>query len=225
VKFMAFIDTATKGLLDPLVSLWQGFQAVALGLVFAIIVLVIGYLVAMIIGHVIKVLLSKLKVDKAIAKVSLPKSIGKFKVSSIIGEVTKWYIFIIFLQAAVDMVNLGTLSILLTKFVLWLPQLIVAVLAVLLGLFLAHYLSHLIERESNMRGIKLISSLFKILIVFVSFVIALEQIGIEVSILQNTFLIVLASVGAGFALAFGLAFGLGMKDSAKGMYEKFKKKI
>ncbi|RME55258.1 hypothetical protein D6777_01130 [Candidatus Woesearchaeota archaeon] len=222
---MAFIETASKELLDPLVSLWQGFQNVAIGLVFAIIVLIIGYLIALIVGHVIKVLLVRLRVDKAVAKSELPKSIGKFKVSSIVGEITKWYIFIIFLQAAVDMVNLGTLSILLTKFVLWLPQLIVAVIAVFLGLFIAHYLSHLIERESNMKGVKLMSALFKILIVFISLVIALQQVGIEVSILQNTFLIVLASAGLGFALAVGLAFGLGMKDSAKEMYNKLKKKV
>jgi hypothetical protein len=222
---MAFIETATTGLLSPLIDLWTGFKAISVGLVFAIIVVIIGYLIALIVGHVIKVVLSKIKLDKAIAKLNLPKSIGKFKLSSILGEITKWYIFIIFLQAAADMVNLGTLSILLTKFVLWLPQLIGAVLAVILGLFVAHYLSHLIERESDMKGIKFISSLFKMLIVFISVVIALELIGIKVEILQDTFLIVIGSIGIGFALATGLAFGLGMKDSAKEAFDKFKKKI
>jgi len=54
-------------------------------------------------------------------------------------------------------------------------------------------------------------------------VIALEQIGINVSILSNMFLILLGGLALGAAIAIGLSFGLGMqKDSGKAL-EKMKK--
>ncbi|MFH1229801.1 MAG: hypothetical protein V1678_05270 [Candidatus Aenigmatarchaeota archaeon] len=220
---MALIETAAENLLNPLVNLWNSFVSIFPGLIAAIFILIIGYLLALIIGHVVKVVIQRAGIDKAILKFKLPPTIGKIKVSSVLGQITKWYIFIIFIQAAADTVNLGTLSVLLAQFALWLPQLIVAVLAVFLGLFLAHYLSNLIERESQMKGIKYISNLFKVMIMFIAVVIALEQIGVEVSILQNTFLVIIGSIGIGFALAIGLAFGLGLKDKAAGMYESIKK--
>ncbi len=206
-------------LLNPLVNLWNGFVMIFPGIVAAIVILLIGYFIALIIGHVVKVLLSKIGVDKGLEKISLPKAIGKLKMSSLLGVLTKWYIFIIFIQAAVDAVNLGALSIMLNRFVLWLPQLIIAILAVFAGLFVAHYVSHLIEAQSQMKGTKFISSLLKSVIVFIAIVIALEQIGIQVSILENAFLILLGCFGLGTALA----FGLGLKDRAGAFLDKLKK--
>lgn len=220
---MAFIESTAMNLLNPLVNLWNSFVLVVPKLIFAIIILMIGYLLALIIGHAVKIIVHRIGVEKGIAKLKLPAAIGKVKVASVLGQITKWYIFIIFIQAAAETVNLGMLSILLTKFSLWLPQLIIAVLAVMLGLFLSHYLSHLLETESQMKGIKLISGMFKVMIMFIAIVIALEQIGVEVDILHNTFLIVLGSIGFGFALATGLAFGLGMKDRASGLYDSIRK--
>ena len=202
-------------LLNPLVNLWNGFVMVFPGIIAAIVILLIGYFIALILGHVVRVLLSKIGVDKGLGKISLPKAIGKLKLSSLLGVLTKWYIFIIFIQAAVDAVNLGALSIMLNRFVLWLPQLIIAILAVFAGLFVAHYVSHLIEAQSPMRGTKFISKLLKAVIVFIAIVIALEQIGIQVSILENAFLILLACFGLGAALA----LGLGLKGKAAAYLE------
>jgi hypothetical protein len=76
-----------------------------------------------------------------------------------------------------------------------------------------------------MKGMRLASRLLNIVIIFLAFVIALEQIGIEVAIIKNTFLIIIGSLGLGVALAIGLAFGLGMKGQANQMFGKFKKSI
>ncbi|MEA3378207.1 MAG: hypothetical protein U9Q69_01065 [Nanoarchaeota archaeon] len=222
---MAFVEAAATELLNPLVNLWNSFVAVFPGLIAALIILIIGYFISLIIGHVVKVIILKARIDKAVMKLKLPSAVGKVRLSSALGELTKWYIFIIFLQEAVEAVNLGTLSIVMTQFVLWLPQLIVAVLTVLVGLFIAHYLSHLLKRESDMKGINFISSMFKGVIIFIAIVIALEQIGIKVDLLQNAFLVLLAAVAFGAALAIGLAFGLGLQKQAGEMFVEFKKRF
>ncbi len=222
---MTLLNSTAKELLSPLQNLWNSFVKVLPGILYALVVLIIGYLIATAIGRLVKIVLSKLRVDKGFHKLNLPESIGKIRVSSVLGELTKWYIFIIFIQSAASAVKLGALSLVLNKFVLWLPNLIIAVLALLVGLFIAHYLSHLLEREAEMKGMKIASKILNIVIIFLAFVIALGQIGVQVSILKDTFLILLGSVGIGCALAMGLAFGLGLKDEARGLFRNLRKKI
>jgi len=220
---MAVVEEVTITLLNPLINLWNSLVEIFPGLVAGLVIAIIGYFVALILGHGLRLLLEKTNVDNVIQKLKLPKAIGKLKVSNVFGTLAKWYIFIIFLQAAVDAMNLGTLSVLLMQLVLWLPQLIIAVLAIFVGLFMSHYLANLIEGHSEMKGAKFASSFFKIVIMFLAIVIALEQVGLEVSILENAFLILLASLGLGIALAIGLGFGLGAKDEAKELVSKIKK--
>lgn len=220
---MAILEDATITLTTPLVNLWDGVVNISQGLFVGLIIAILGYFIALILGYAVRMLLEKTRLDEFLGKLKLPKAIGRIKASSAFGTLTRWYIFIIFLQAAVDVMNLGTITLLLTQLVLWLPQLILAVLAIFLGLFMAHYVSHLIESHSEMKGVKLVSSFFRVLIIFIAVVIALEQIGLDLSILENAFLILLASLGLGIAIAIGLSFGLGTKDEAKDFVSKLRK--
>lgn len=220
---MAVLEDVTITVVTPLINLWNGIVEIFPGLVGGLVIAILGYLIALALGHGLRLLLEKAGLDTAVQKLKLPKTVGKLKLSNAFGTLTKWYIFIVFLQAAVDAMNLGTISILLTQLALWLPQLIIAVLAVLAGLFIAHYLANLLEEHSDMKGVRVASSFFKVLIVFIAVVIALEQVGLEVSILENAFLILLASLGLGFALAVGLSFGLGAKEEAKEWLARIRK--
>lgn len=222
---MALFEEVTITLITPLVNLWNSIVDIFPGIIGGLLILIIGYFMALVVGHALRIVLEKAGLDKALEKVNLPKAIGRLKASSIFGIITKWYIFLVFMQSAVDAMNLGALSLLLTQLVLWLPQLIIAVLAVFAGLFIAHYVSHIIELHSEMKGARLASKFFNGLIIFLAVVIALEQIGLEVAIVENAFLILLGSAGLGFALAIGLSFGLGAKEEARDIIVKLKKKL
>jgi len=208
-----------ENLLNPLVSLWNGFVNIIPGLVAAVIILIIGYLIAFIIGHAVKLVLQKFGLDKRLAKAKISKAIGYTHMSSVLGEITKWYIFVIFIQAAVDVLNLGTLSILLNEFAMWLPNLIAAVIIVLFGLILSHYVVMKLEEHSKVRGIRTLGKGLKAVMIFIIAMIALEQIGIDISILKNGFLLLIAGV----ALAIGLAFGYGARKQAGDAIKKIKR--
>ena len=214
---VSFLMSTTEALTNPLISLWDSFVELLPKLIAAIVILIIGYVVAYIIGHAIKVLLYKLGLDKQIeSKVS--KSLGKMKLSLILGEVTKWYIFIMFLQSAIDLVNLGTLSILLQEFVIWLPNVIAAALVIIFGLYLAHFITTKVREHTDVSGGRTLTAVLNIVITFIVVVIALQQIGVNVSILSNTFLILLGGLALGSAIALGLSFGLGtQKDAGKAL--------
>lgn len=221
---MVYFEEAAVQILHPLVNLWNGFVNIFPGIIAALVILALGYFIAFLLGRFVKLVLSKLKVDTVLSKVNAPKSISKVSISALLGQLTKWYVFIIFLGSAAEVLTLGALSELLTKFVLWLPQLIIAILSVFLGLIVAYYVAHIIEKETNIQGAKQMSILFKVIIVFIAIMIALEQIGLEISILENTFLILVSGLALGMGIALGVSFGHNLKAPVGRFLNKLKKK-
>ena len=126
-------SVGASSFVDPLYTLWTSFKNVFPGLIAAIIILIIGYIIAMLLGHAVRIILEKAGLDQKVRKAKLVKNVGHMHLPKIFGEITKWYIFIIFLQVIVDILNLGTLTVVLGKFVAWLPNVIAAVLIFLFG--------------------------------------------------------------------------------------------
>ena len=215
---MPFQD-AGQALINPLLNLWNNLYNILPGIILAIIILVIGYIIAFILGHATKVILQKLGLDRQLAKAQLTKTLGHIHVSSALGEAVKWLIFVIFLGQAAEQLRLGALTDVILRFVNWLPGLIVAALVVLFGLFVAHYVALKIEEHTKVKGAKFASTVLKAVITFIVIMIALEQIGVDVSILKFSFLILLA----GIALAVGLSFGLGSRKEANELVRNIRK--
>ncbi|MDP3918512.1 MAG: hypothetical protein Q8Q35_01225 [Nanoarchaeota archaeon] len=209
----------------PFESLWISFLKFFPDLIAVVLLLIIGYIFGAVLGHFLKIILNKAGVDRQIEKAELSKAIGKTHLSSILGEILKWYIFIVFLQAAVDKINLGTLSGVLEGFVTWLPNLILSVVIVIFGMIFAHYVEIKINQNSTVKGVSIITKILKWIIVFMVVIIAFKQIGIEVSILENAFLLVLAALSVGVALALGIGLGFGLRKDAekwvRGLFRNF----
>jgi len=214
-----------SALLDPLLRLWMAFIDILPGLVLAVILLIFGYIIAAILGYVVRVVLERAGLDTQVKKARLTKAIGTTRVSPILGELTKWYIFIIFLGAAVDQLRLGTISFLLQRLVFWLPDVIAAILIMLVGLFLAYFVEMKVLEHSSMKGTGFTAKILRWVIIVIAIIIALNQIGIDVSLLENTYLLVLGALAVGFALAFGIGFGLGFKKEAEGLIAEIRKSI
>lgn len=219
------ITETTVAILNPLQQLWLEAVKVVPNLVGAILVLVIGVFVASILGHALRILLEKTKMDDALRKAKLTKAIGHTNVPALMGELLKWFVIIIFLEQAVSLVNLGSLTALLNAFVLWLPQLLVAVIVFLLGLAGSHYVEHKVLEHTNLRGMRVSAKVLKWVIVVVVALVSLRQIGVDVSVLENTFLVVVAALGAGVALALGIGLGLGLKKEAENVIRDVKKNL
>ncbi|MBI2671906.1 hypothetical protein HYX16_03150 [Candidatus Woesearchaeota archaeon] len=194
-------------------------------LIGAVLVLVIGVFVASILGHALRVLLEKTNVDSAIRKAKLTKAFGHTNVPSLLGELLKWFVVVIFLQQAVSLVNLGSLSALLNAFVLWLPQLLIAIIVFLLGLSGAHFVEYKVMEHTKLRGMRVSAKVLKWIVVVVVALVSLRQIGVDVGVLENTFLVVVGALGVGVALALGISLGLGLKKEAENVIKEVKKNI
>lgn len=219
------ITETTVAILNPLQQLWLEAVRVVPNLVGAVLVLIIGVFVASILGHALRVLLEKTKMDEALRKAKLTKAIGHTNVPALLGELLKWFVIIIFLEQAVALVNLGSLTALLNAFVLWLPQLLVAVVVFLLGLAGSHFVEHKVLEHTNLKGMRAAAKVLKWVIVIVVALVSLRQIGVDVTVLENTFLVVVAALGAGVALALGIGLGLGLKKEAESVIKDVKKNL
>lgn len=219
------LTETTVAILSPLQQLWLEAVRVVPNLVGAILVLVIGVFVASILGHALRVLLEKTKMDQALRKAKLTKAVGHTNVPALLGELLKWFVIIIFLQQAVSLVNLGSLSALLNSFVLWLPELLIALIVFLLGLAGAHFVEYKILEHTNLKGMRISAKVLKWIVVLVVALVSLRQIGVDVGILENTFLLVVAALGAGVALALGIGLGLGLKKEAENVIKEVKKNL
>lgn len=218
---MDIVGQTGQALVNPLVNLWEATIDVGLGLIGAIIVLIIGYIVGWAIGFIVRKVLHKAKLDRLVMRDATIRAVaGDFELSAFLGLIVKWYIFVLFLTPAASLVNLTALSDFLGKAALWIPSLIAAILVAIIGLIAADYAYAKIH-EVKAKSSGVIAGITKVIIVIFTLIIALSQLGIDVSIAENSFLIVLAGV----MLALAIGFGLAMKDELKPVIKDMKKKL
>ena len=214
---------ATQAITGPLGTIANEFVRIIPNLVAAIVVLIIGVFVAVILGHALRVILDKTRLDDALRKLNLTKAVGHTDVPALLGELLKWWIVIVFLQQAVSLVDLGTLTDLLSRFVIWLPKLLVAVVVILVGIAAAHFVEMKIAEHTKLKGMRLVGLILRWLIVIMVALVALKNIGIDVQLIEQLFLYVIVALAAGIALALGIALGLGLKKESEGFIKTLKK--
>lgn len=218
-----FLGETTSSIINPLSAIWYSLVGQLPGIVAAVIVLIVGGFVAVILGHALKVVLEKLRVDEYVRKARLSKTIGHTHVPAVAGEIFKWYIIILFLQQAVSLMNLGTLSVLLGQFVSWLPNVIVAVVILLFGIAAANYIYYKTWEHTQQKGVKASAGILKTVIIFMVLMMSLKQIGVDVGILEHTFLLIVGALAIGIALALGIGLGLGLRKESENIIKGIRK--
>jgi len=193
----------------------------------AIIIFVVGWLAAKISKGIISKLLSKLQLDKTSEKTGLREFLKKGNVtqepSEIVGLLTYWFIMLLTLVASLDALGLPIASDILNEIFLYIPNVVAAVLVLLLGIFLGNLLSSVVHTAVANAGFSNPEAMGKISlysVIFFSSTIALSQLGVGSEIVTAAFILAFG----GFSLACGLAFGLGGKDVAAEYLQKWLQK-
>ena len=198
------------------------------GIIVAIIILVVGSIFAVELSKAAKKIVQKLRVDKtfdALGVKSFFKKGGiKLSIADLTGWIVKWFIILFALMVAVDSLGLPRVSTFLTKILDYLPNLIGALAILTVGLIVAQLVYEAINGAAKASGIRIYSIaavVAKWSLISITFLVILEQIGIQTTVLQ----IFAGSLGLMLALAGGLAFGLGGQYQAKELLEEIKGKV
>src|SRR5436190_11801912 len=131
-----------------------------------------------------------------------------------------WLVILAALVMAFNTLGLAYITDLLTRVVLFVPRLLVALLILVFGAYFARFIRNALSawaRAAQLQDAEMLGRIAQYAIVAFVVLIALDQIGVGGDIVRQTFLIVLA--GLVFALA--LAFGLGGKELAAAWLEKW----
>ncbi len=219
---ISYLQSTGEALLNPLTELWNKVVDVIPGVIAAIIVIIVGYIIASAFGLLFHRFLEAAKVDMHLKKAGLSHSIGFINLASLGGGLLKWYVFALFLVQAAGFLRLGILSDQLSALAGWLPSLFAAIIIMLAGLILSDMAADRMLHAKR-RGVRVFSGIVRwSAIIFVA-LIAVQKIGIDVSFATNTVLVLIAGVSVGLAIAFGIGFGFAMKDEAKTVLKHLKK--
>jgi hypothetical protein len=196
----------------------------------AAIALILGLIFGKLIGKAIAVILNRFGVDKAISGSSLGKTLAEanLTLSSLIGALVRWFIYLVALLAAVDILQVTAFSNFLTMVVEYIPFLILGLLIIGLGFLFADFISKAIVNSLKDAGLphtKIVGFLVRFFVYLIVVLTALSVMKIDVTIL-NTFASAMAwGLAIGIALTIGLALGLGLKDAIARNAESLLKSI
>lgn len=221
------VQTWSDVLFTSFQSIWGGVLVFLPRFLLALIVFIIGWIVAVTLGRLVSQIVAFFKVDKVLQKTGIeePLARGGLRLNSgaFVGGLVRWFFLIVFLVASIDILELDQVNIFLREVVLlYLPNVIVAVLILLAAALFGDALQQFVS--SSAKAAKLSSGHFlaglaKWAIWLFAILAALYQLGIAGAFVQTLFTGFIAMV----ALAGGLAFGLGGKEAAAKMIEKLRR--
>lgn len=181
-------------------------------ILFAIVVIFVGWVAAVLIHHVVLWILGFFAVDKLAAKTPLQgmlKSIGIHKsISEILGWLVFWLAILLTLIVASDTLHLQQVSEGLAVITNYIPQVIAALLMIIFGMLLAKFLQMLTLQALNRMDIgykKFVGKAVQLVVLIFVFVAAIDQLGFNLHYILNG-VVTIVSVGL-LMLGLGAAFG------------------
>jgi hypothetical protein len=180
-------------------------------IILALMLLFLGYAIARVVSIVVTRLLQLMGFDRLLSRTAvqtlLERSGTKQKISGILGMIGFWIIFLVFLIKASDTLSLTIVSDALTSIAYYIPKIGIAVLVLILGLIAANFVRELITMTCSSAGIThgtMVAQAVYVAVVLLIVVTAIDALGIDTELLNNTIVILLAGLIGGAALSFGL---------------------
>jgi len=202
-------------IMQPVHSLVNQIMVFLPTLLGALLLLLIGWLLAKAIEGVVVRILKTVTLDKLADQIQLSTVLSKggikYKLSELIGVIVYWLIMLAVVMIVFNALQLTVAAELFQSVVAFLPNVIAAVFILVLGIFAAAFLSSTVRTTASNAGIAqshLLAQFTQTVIVISATVVALQQLHIQ--LVGEVFLIILGGVSLGCALA----FGLGCKDLA-----------
>lgn len=215
---------------SSLQNVWLGFANFVPNLIVAILIFVLAWVLGSLLGKAVKELFSSIKLDKFLASVGLDEMSQKagvsFSASGFLGAVVQWFIIIVGLIVALDVVGLRELNGILRSVVTeFLPRVVVASVILIAAAYLSRFVSKVIAAGAKSvdagKNSTMFGAIAKYAIWIFAFMLALSQLGIGAALFQTIF----TGVVIMLALAGGLAFGLGGKEHASRFLDKISNEI
>jgi len=211
-----------------LIGLWERFVAFIPALLGAILVLVIGFLVSVMLGKIIEKIIRMTRIDNALGKLNsnehLKRTGIELSFSKFFGELVKWFLVLVFLMAATEILGLTQVTTFLNSIILYIPNVVVATVILSIAFLLGNFVYVIVRSSTRAAGVMsatLLAIISKWAIMIFGLLAALIQLGIATSLVNTIFIGLISAL----SLAAGLAFGLGGREEAANILKKIREEI
>lgn len=212
---------------EPVTQMLTRIMAYLPVLLGALVILIVGWIVAKAIRRLVDWLLKTIRFDALADKAGITEILkkGDLKITAgeLISSIVYWLIIIMVLVMTVDALGLPKSSDILESLFAYVPKVIAALLVLVVAMFLASFVSGIVRTaagNANLPKPQILAGVSRWAIIIFAVTISLEQLGIAPLLVSATFNIILG----GIVLALALAFGLGGKDAAAKYLEELKHK-
>jgi len=197
------IDTFRK-LLEQL----TGFVPKLLG---ATILLIVGSIVSKLVSRILKTALEKSGFDRLgdkLNKIDVIARFGELKLSLIVSKVLQYFIMLVFITASTETLGMQVLTDMVASLVNLIPKLIASAILLFAGLMIADTLKNTVVNLCNSFKIdsaKLLGNIVFFFFFVIALIASLKQAGIETSLLESSFNLIIGGVVLAFAIGYGFA--------------------
>jgi hypothetical protein len=207
-------------------NLWVGVINFVPNLVVALVILVLGWLIGALLGRAVAQVFRSLKVDDALRRAGFESFLHRGGVrldsGAFLGALVKWFVIIVFLVAAFDVLGLAQVNLFLQEVVLgYLPRVLAAALVLLVGGVVGDIASRLVVTAAKTAGVAsahFAGAVAKWAVWVFAILVALSHLGIATAFSQTLFTGVVIAI----SLALGLSFGLGGQEAASRYIERLR---
>ena len=182
-----------------------------------LVILIIGWIVASLVAKAVSALLHAVNFNQLAQRSGFSGFVQKMgtrmDAADFMANIAKWFVRLIVLVVAFDALGLPAVSEVLQQLLLWLPNLVVALVVLVIAGLAANALSGLVRgatAEAGLGNPDFLANLARVAVWVFGVVVAVNQLGIATTLVNTLFM---GFVGA-LALALGLSFGLGGRDTA-----------
>lgn len=204
---MNFTDSV-EGMFESIIA----FLPLLLG---AILILVLGYIVAKLLEKGTDLILEKAGFDRVMSRGGVEQAIARtgtaLDPSSIVARLVFWTVLLVAILMAANALGLTAVSDMFESLVIYIPNVIVAVIILTLAFVLSEFVKDVIMAAlGGVSGAEIVARIAKAAIIILAIFMALDQLQIAEDIVTTAFTLLLGAL----ALAAGLAFGLGNRELA-----------
>lgn len=222
------LDTWSNSLALAFTNLWSDIITYIPNILIAILLFVVGWVFGDTVGGWIAKVIRSLKVDKVLEGLDIHNLLARagyrLDTGAFVGALFKWFVIIIFLIAAMDVLNLTQINIFLQNVLAYLPNVIVAVIILILAAVIADVTQKVVvasSRAAHVSSAELFGGIAKWVIWIFGILFAMDQLSLGGPFLQ----ILLTGAVATISIALGLSFGLGGRDAAAEFIAKLRSEI
>jgi Mechanosensitive ion channel, conserved TM helix len=223
--------TVVMSLLDPFLdslrAFWLQLSTILPKVAGAVVLLTIGWLIARLIRRGTIKALKLVRVDVLSEKSGIEDFLlqggVRYTAVTLIANMLYWFVLFTFVLAILSSLGLTSAADLFNKMLLYIPNVIVALLLLMFGTVFAKFVqgvSFTYLNNIGISGAQIMSAIAQWAILLFVISAALEQLSIGGQVLVSAFQIAFGAI----CLALALAFGLGGKDWAAHILEKVWKK-